>query len=369
MSFQFPNSPTNGQTYTPVGGYQYVWDGTAWRVLETPQLFATAQARNRIVNGAMQISQENGNAVGSANGYYCADQWTIVLGTTGTLNFNRVQVMTPNGSKDRHRIAVITADTSLAAGEVLLVQQNIEGSRVADFKWGTAAARQVILRFGFKAPAGTYAVCLQNGATNRTYLANFTITAGQANTDTEQVLVIPGDTTGTWPTDTSMGMQLRFTYAAGTSFNGAVGWQAGGPVSTAAVSNGLGVAGNIFELYDVGLYLDPDNTGLPPKWQMPDEAEELRACQRYFEVTGGGGTYFSGQVTSGSAYIAGQRWRVEKRAAPSLAAVQGSSGAAFPATAGALSVLGTDGYTESRTASSTAATSFFRSTITGSARM
>ena len=42
------------------------------------------------------------------------------------------------------------------------------------------------------------------------------------------------------------------------------------------MTNGMAGAGNVFELFDVGLYLDPDNTGLPPKWQMPDEAEELR---------------------------------------------------------------------------------------------
>jgi hypothetical protein len=40
--------------------------------------------------------------------------------------------------------------------------------------------------------------------------------------------------------------------------------------------------GNTFELFDVGLYLDPNATGVPPPWQMPDEAEELAACQRYW---------------------------------------------------------------------------------------
>ena len=33
---------------------------------------------------------------------------------------------------------------------------------------------------------------------------------------------------------------------------------------------------NAFELFDVGLYLDPEATGVAPKWEMPDEAEELR---------------------------------------------------------------------------------------------
>jgi len=31
VSFQFPSSPTNGQTYEPSGGPVFVWDGTAWK--------------------------------------------------------------------------------------------------------------------------------------------------------------------------------------------------------------------------------------------------------------------------------------------------------------------------------------------------
>ena len=108
MSFNFPSSPTSGQTYEPVGGPVFVWDGIAWKAQTTgtpvtvyasdnppvnpalSQLWwesdsgnlfiwyadgdsaqwvqvsgmpktepPTALARNRIVNGAMQISQEN----------------------------------------------------------------------------------------------------------------------------------------------------------------------------------------------------------------------------------------------------------------------------------------------------------------------
>ena len=95
-----------------------------------------------IVNPAMQISQENGNTVGTTNGFYPADQWTVVFGTTGVINIQRVQVMTLNGSTNRLRVAVPTADASLAAGEVLLIQQNIEGVRIVDFKYGSASARR-----------------------------------------------------------------------------------------------------------------------------------------------------------------------------------------------------------------------------------
>jgi hypothetical protein len=238
--------------------------------------------RNRIVNGAMQVSQENGNTVGTTNGFYPADQWTVIFGTTGVINVQRVQIVTPNGSVNRLRVAVPTADASLAAGEILLIQQYIEGLRIADFRYGTASARQSILRFGFKGPAGTYAASIVNLTDARSYIALFTISAGQANTDTEQTLVIPGDTTGSWASDVSIGFRFRITLAAGTSFNGAAGWQAGNFISTSSVTNGMATAGNTFELFDVGLYLDAANTGVAPRWETPDEAEELEACYRYY---------------------------------------------------------------------------------------
>ena len=282
MAFDFPSSPTLGQQYAPAGGPTYQWDGTAWKVISNAP---TAETRNRIVNGAMQISQEQGNTAGTSAGYYAADQWTFTFLSTGTFTAQRVQSVTPNGSKDRLRYTISVADAALAAGDYLFIRQSIEGSRVADFRYGTASSKQSILRFGFKAPAGTYSIALKNSASNRSYIANFTISAGQANTDTEQLFVIPGDTTGTWLTDTGVGIYVNITLATGTTFHGVAGWQAGNVFGTASNTNGMAAAGAVFELFDCGLYLDDQVTGLPPKWQMPDEAEELQACQRYWQTS------------------------------------------------------------------------------------
>jgi hypothetical protein len=52
---------------------------------------------------------------------------------------------------------------------------------------------------------------------------------------------------------------------------------------------------------NVGLYLDRNNIGLQPPWVMPDEAQELAACKRYWQLlpnfilsgyNGAGGTVF-----------------------------------------------------------------------------
>jgi hypothetical protein len=249
--------------------------------------------------------------------------------------------VTPNGSKDRIRIVVGTAKAVLAAGDYLAWHTDIEGIRIADFRWGSAQAKQVILRFGVKAPAGTYAVRMTNGGFTRTHIATFTVSAGQANTDTEQVLMIPGDVTGTWATDATVGIKMDVSFALGSSYQGVVGWQTGSFLGTSAVSNGMATAGNIFELFDVGLYLDPNATGVPPPWQMPDEAQELLACQRYYQkltqiiIAGAYG------AAGGSTY-ASWTFLATTRAVPTVAAL----GFTYANSSGFVSnTYNTDGYT------------------------
>jgi hypothetical protein len=70
--------------------------------------------------------------------------------------------------------------------------------------------------------------------------------------------------------------------AFGSSGLGVAGWQAGSKFTTAACTNGMTPVSSVYELFDVGLYLDPLATGVAPRWEMPDEAQELVACRRYF---------------------------------------------------------------------------------------
>ena len=182
---------------------------------------------------------------------------------------------------------------------------------------------RVVLRFGWKSPAGTYAVSLGNNAGDRSYIALFTVTAGQANTDTTQTLVIPGDTTGTWETGTNGGIWINFVMAGGTTLQGVTGWQAGYKANTATCTNGMATVGNVFELYDVSLHLDPLNTGVAPPWQMPDEAEELRACQRYYAIAPINARFNA--AAGGTAISTTIQWPVVMRVTPSTSAAGGIS--------------------------------------------
>lgn len=324
MAIDFPSSPSIGQTFT-AGGLIWTWDGVAWNLPSSSQV-KTADPFNAIVNPSMWVSQENGGVAGTGNGYWPADQWTIQATTTGVVSAQ--QISPPAGVKSpataRLRCTVTTADTSIAAGEYYVILQPIEGQRCANFKFGTTYAKQSILRFGFKGPAGTYGVTIRNGAANRSYLAQFTITAGQANTDTEQVIIIPGDVSGTWAVDSTVGITVGITLTAGSTFTGVAGWQAGNLLAISGQSNGLATVGNVFELWDVGFYADPDLSGIPPRFILPDYHDTLLECMRYWESGPGGLSLY---LQSGLTGAQKNFFKVIKRTTPTLGySVQSNGG-------------------------------------------
>lgn len=254
--------------------------------------------KNYVVNPGPRISQENGTSSGTVSGYFPVDQWTVEHSQDGTLTSVQGVAVTPGGSTHRLRVTVTSADASLAAGQYARIVQTIEGKRVADLRFGSASAKQVVLRFGWKSPAGTYAATIRNQDTNRSYVREFTIAGGDANTDTVQTVAFPGDTSGTWDTDNTASFLVTFTLAAGSTFQTtADAWQAGNYFGTSSTTNGIGTGSSVFELFDVGLYADPDSTGTAPPFVLPHPDDDLRACQRYYHADTDG-WLFDGYVSA-----------------------------------------------------------------------
>jgi hypothetical protein len=241
--------------------------------------------RNRIVNGGMRISQENGTSAGTASGYYPVDEFSYLASHDGTISVAQVASATPGGSTHRLRATVTGTDTSVGASQYALLQTKIEGPRVADALLGSASARSLLLRFGVKAPAGTYCVSLQNSALSRSYVAEFVITGGEANTDAVRTLAVPGDTAGTWLTAAgAIGLHVRWALAAGSSLQTAAGsWAGANYLGTANQANLLAINSQVFELFDVGLYVDPDGAGLFPAYESTDYTADLQVCKRYYQ--------------------------------------------------------------------------------------
>lgn len=257
--------------------------------------------KNYVLNGAMMVSQENGTTAGTSLSYYAVDQFYLYNATGGALSAQQVASVTPAGSPNRLRVTVTAADTSTGTSEYAFIAQPVEGHRVADLIIGTASAKAVILRFGVKAPAGTYSVSFRNGAANRAYTADYVISAGEANADVVKVVPLALDTTGTWASDNGIGLSVFWCLAvnAASSFAAAPNfWGAGNIVGSTNQFNLLGTNGNVFELFDVGLYEGTSD----PDFVISDYLDELRRCQRYWCATYPVGTR-PGTLTTASQLI------------------------------------------------------------------
>lgn len=336
MALDFPSSPTIGQTFTS-GTMTWEWDGTAWNIVtviippiadddqptdpyngqlwwnanngklytwyvdvnsgqwvqtagHSGAAYKTAETRNRVVNPAMQVSQENGDTGATITGvnYWPVDQW-FATASIAAASAGRVLVangLSPRGNRALYA-GVSTAKPTLAAGDYLQILQNIEGLQVADLQWGTPTAEQVVVRFSAWANvAGTYTFNLVNSPTyNRTFLAPFTLPT--ANTWAEFIVVIPGDTTGTWDKGGAAGLRIGFAFLAGTTYaTGVPGWQAGSIPALTGISNGASMAGGTLYIADVGLHRDPLKTGKAPPFETPDYGDALERCRRYWQNLG-----------------------------------------------------------------------------------
>jgi len=272
--------------------------------------------KNYVLNGAMMVSQENGNAAGTVAGYFPVDQFKVgTLNTSGTASFAQVASPTPGGSPNRLRFTVTAADASMDAADQIRIQTAWEGLRVADLKLGTANAKTVILQFGVKAPAGTYCVAFWNGALNRSYVAEYVITPADVVTgDVVKSVTVPLDIPGAWVVDSTVGLYVSWALMAGSNVQQAAGsWTSNvGFLATANQFNFMGTAGNVFELFDVGLY----EGNVAPPFMVPDYASELAACMRHWErVTGG----YRQTMTSNGCVGVVFPFKVTKRAQPTCA--------------------------------------------------
>jgi len=308
--FDFPSAPTVGQVYD-----KYTWDGEKWITGAPNNVNVYAPQKNYIINGGMQIAQESGGAASSATYFWPVDMFSMNFNaTSGVYSCSRVSSPTPGGSPARIRTTVTTPDAAVAATDLVWISTQVEGSRLIDLLLGTALAKTFTLRFGVKAPAGTYGVSFCNNATNRVYVAEYVIAPGEANTDVVKTITVPGDVTGTWLTDTQAGIHIRWGLMCGSTYAGAPNvWGTANLISSANQYNFMGTNGNVFELFDVAMYQGT----VAPAYVLPDYVTELKLCERYIQMLDVAIVGSTGTAT-GNAHFATLIHRTEMRASPTI---------------------------------------------------
>jgi len=275
----------------------------------------TGPFKNRIINGDMRIDQRNAGATQTALGF-SVDRW-FTQGASGTGIYSSVRSTTaPAGFTNSLLLTVTTADASIAAGDVYYLGHSVEGFNTADLSLGTVDAKSFTLSFWVRSSiAGTYAVRFANSVANRSYVAQYTINA--ANTFEYKTITVAGDTSGTWLTDNSLGLNILWALGAGSTWETTPGsWTAGNFVSTSAATEWVSTSGATF--YITGVQLEAGSVATP--FERRSYGQELALSQRYYYFIGKDGTnaaFGAGFTTGTTGFIYGAL-PVEMRTAPTI---------------------------------------------------
>jgi hypothetical protein len=237
--------------------------------------------RNRIINGAMRIDQRNSGAANTpVNNGYTLDRWKF--GLTQASKFTAQQDSSANTVAGFTSSMKVTSSSaySVTTGDTFFFDQCIEGNNVADLRWGTASARPVTLSFWVRSSlTGQFGGALRNSAANRAYPFSYTIVA--ANTWEQKIIVVPGDTTGTWLTTNGVGIELVWNLGSVSSYLATAGaWTADNIIGATGDTSVVGTNGATW--YITGVQLEEGST--PTSFEYLQYTTELALCQRYCQV-------------------------------------------------------------------------------------
>ena len=252
----------------------------------TPTADSLQGFRNRIINGDMRIDQRNAGAAVSNPGnstVYLVDRWNQREDTAAQLSFQQVSDG-PAGFVNSMKVTVTTADASIGASDYSMFRQFIEATNTADLGWGSASAKTITLSFWVKSSVtGTYGGRLANNAVDRIYVFTYTISA--ANTWEYKTITIAGDTSGTWLTDTLIGIRVDFCLTAGTDWSGSAGsW---GSTNYFTVTGNTPLISTLNATwYITGVQLEVGSVATP--FERRDYGTELSRCFRYFQMISSG---------------------------------------------------------------------------------
>jgi hypothetical protein len=240
--------------------------------------------KNRIINGAMVISQSAAGAsvtINSTTTQFAVDRFQG-RGESSDGVFTVQQSSTaPSGFVNSLVATVTTADSSIGSGQLYFIRQNIEGYNVADLNLGSASAQTFTLSFWVRSSVtGTFSGAIQNGSNARSF--PFTYTISVANTFEYKTITITGDTSGTWLTTNGNGMRVNWCLGAGSTLLAtANAWAAGEFYGATGQTNLIATNGATF--YITGVQLEKGSTAT--SFDYRPYGTELQLAQRYYYNT------------------------------------------------------------------------------------
>ena len=240
--------------------------------------------KNIIINGAVTVNQRGNQTTTNGGSVYFVDRFNVFHNSAAAVANLQQSTDTPSGQGfgNSMLIDVTTADTSIAAGEVAVLRQILEGQNLQQLKYGTSSAESLTLSFWVKSSKTGVHICelYHNDSQAKTQSQSYTISS--ANTWEKHSVTFSGDTAATLDNDNQYTIAVQWGLFAGTDFSS-------GTLQTtwANLTNANRFAGqvNLFDstsnnFYLTGVQLEVGETATP--FEHRSYGEELARCQRYY---------------------------------------------------------------------------------------
>ncbi len=275
--------------------------------------------RNLIINGAMQVAQRSTSVTGigaDQTAYHTIDRWQIETGGSNSGRFTMSQSSdAPSGFGSSLKLDCTTSDTSIGAGEYLLLEYRIEGQDVQRIKKGTPDAEEITISFYVKANAAFNFVLEVLDATNGRQCSKlFSTTTGWNRVE----LTYPADTTGAVANNNAEGIRLFFWIHAGSNYTGGTLNSSSFTNNPPAANRASGISSfyssTSNEFYLTGFQMEAGNTATP--FEHRSYGEELAKCQRYFCKNGTASSSYYAYVYNANFKFVHVQYPVQMRATP-----------------------------------------------------
>ena len=286
------------------------------------QLSSSTGRRNLVINGAMNVAQRGTSFTSISSNTYTLDRWQLQAAGDGRSTITQSTTVPNNNFLYSMKVDVTTADTSLGATDLQSFTQRIEGNAMYQLGLGTSSAKSFTVSFWVRSnKTGTYCVAIRNASGGRSITSEYSISS--ADTWEHKVITFSGDTTGTYSTNNSEGINLNFVLLAGTNHDGKTAdtWEANTAFATDNQVNLFDNTSN--EWYVTGVQLEVGSAAT--EFEHRSFEEELAACQRYYKRYNiGSDTAYSRLVVSTysdttSRFYVTMQLPVELRTTPTIA--------------------------------------------------
>ena len=288
--------------------------------------------RNIVYNGGMQVAQRSASetGLGAASGYFTCDRWFMGENDASAGRFTMSQTADgPVGFANCLKLDCTTADTSIAAGELLQIIQKFEGQDLQSIGKGVTGAKEITVSFYVKANAAfDFAGELYDYDNTRQISRLFSTTTDWVRHE----FTFPADVDdGSSPfgDDNAASLQLGFFLHGGSTFTS-------GTLNTTAWANATNAnraAGidSFFSSTDnnffiTGVQMEVGSVATP--FEHRSFGEELQLCKRYFNQIGGQTAYQNIIQTmwiSDNTAVSPYYHRPALRATPTIAKLQNYS--------------------------------------------